>query len=143
MMEDKILGNMSFRYGWIKEESITLWGREYNVRIRTSSKIGEMPTVVQQNNYIEFKNKINEIASDNEKAVIDFILSNSTSISSQCGISSIDVPLSMIALKEVLFFQNGKYALLFDTIWSEAGMAILCHADRFEIGESCIVEFEV
>ena len=52
-MEDKIFGALSFRFGWIKEETITIWDQAFRVRIRTSSRKDEKPTQTQQNAYLD------------------------------------------------------------------------------------------
>ena len=142
-MEDKIFGALSFRFGWIKEETITIWDQAFRVRIRTSSRKDEKPTQTQQNAYLDFKSNLASICSTVKDQVEKYIYSYQTDIQEQLGVCKIENPFSLLIAKEVLFFQNGKYAILFDTIWSEKGMAILCDANQITVGDSDIVEFEL
>ncbi len=141
-MNDKVFGEMIFRFGWIKTESIQLWNKTCEVRVRTSSKKDEFPTEAQQAAYIRYKQEILNLLNNAQCQVKTFICSYEEEINDSLGKFDEDNALDYISLKEVLFFKNGKYALLFDTQWSESGMAILCSADKYEIGESYIVEFE-
>lgn len=143
-MEDKIFGKMTFYYGWIKTETIELWGNSYFVRIRTSSAQNDLPNELQQKAYTYFKTNLQKIAEESKKQVVEFVLSYSNDIEENLGTNSVKEPIRLIVPKEVLFFQNGKYAVIFDTKWSEAGMAILCLENNIlEIGESYILEYEL
>lgn len=140
-MEDKIFGKMIFRYGWTKTETIELWGRPYELRIRTSSGQDELPNEKQQVAYTTFKENLHKMEGLKE-SVIKFILNYHDEIKESLGDNSLNTPIDLIVPKEVLFFQNGKYAIIFDTKWSEAGMAILYSGNNIEIGESYILEYE-
>lgn len=140
-MEDKIFGKMTFRYGWTKTEVIELWGRSYELRIRTSSGQNELPNEKQQVAYTTFKKNLHKME-DLKESVIKFILNYSDEIKELLGDNSLNTPIDLIVPKEVLFFQNGKYAIIFDTKWSEAGMAILYSGNKIEIDESYILEYE-
>lgn len=142
-MKDLVFGILTFRYGWVKKESFVLWGHEYLLQVRVSSRITESPTKLQQDKYLEFKESVNDICAKTQKTVIEFIAANSDNI----GIDSDEIRekkwQSLIVPKEVLFFQNGKYALLFETIWSESDMAILCDGNNYTVDESYILEYEL
>lgn len=142
-MEDKVFGSLSFRFGWIKNETITIWNQSFRVRIRTSRRKDEKPTQTQQNAYLDFKSNLDTICSSVKDRVEKYIYSYQTDIQEQLGVSKIENPFSLLIAKEVLFFQNGKYAILFDTKWSENGMAILCDKNHITVGDSDIVEFEM
>ncbi len=141
-MEDKVFGELTFRYGWIKTEELTFNGQTFEIRIRTSSKKDDVPTKNQQDSYIKYQNEKDSVLKSEDKNIRDFVMSYSGDISDVLGVQNIDNPLSFLTPKEILFFQNGKYAYIFDTEWSEAGMAILCSPDKIQIGESYILEFE-
>lgn len=141
-MEDKIFGKMTFRVGWIKYESLTLWEQNYNIRIRTSSNKDEVPSEIQQKSYLSFKNNISEFCSQTFPLIEGYVKENTKEIRSAIGDFSEEKIFSLIIPKEVLFFQNGKFAVLCDTKWSEVGMAILCTNGTYNVDDSYILEFE-
>ncbi len=141
-MEDKVFGNLTFRVGWIKDEEIELWGKKYTVRVRTSSRKGDVPTEKQQKSYIHFKANLCNISFQTIPIVEKFVMSNEDKICDSIGLTKIDAPFALVRPKEILFFQNGKYAIICDTVWSDVGMAILYDGDKCTVDESYILEFE-
>ena len=122
-MEDKVFGTLSFRFGWTKKEQIRFFDKLYDVRIRTSSLKDELPTEIQQKSYLSFEAEKNTICE-------------------QLGIQAIENLATLLTPYEVLFFKNGKYAILFQTKWSESDMCILCDGANLKVDEGYILEFE-
>lgn len=138
-----ILGNLTFHIGWIKYEKLTLWeGQDYTLRIRISCKKDERPTRVQENAYQEFKRNLKPLCDSTIGQIHDFVHNKKGLIKSQCEDVSVNNPFSIIIPKEVLFFQNGAYAIICDTKWSEQGVAILVKGSNIIVDESYILEFE-
>lgn len=141
-MEDAVFGLLTFNVGWIKEEKIHLWDKDWKLKIRTSSKKGELPSEIQQKAYLTFKSELELFSQQTLPLVKEYISSYSDEIGQLIGIARVGDPLSVITPEEVLFFQNGKFALLCDTKWSEAGMAVLYDSGAFIVDDSYILEFE-
>ena len=141
-MEDKIFGNLSFKFGWTKYETLNFWGKSYEVRIRTSSLKDQNPTEKQQNAYVSFKDNYLRICDEAKGMIWNFVESRKEVIFEQLGIRTIsDLSLLLVPF-EVLFFQNGKYAIIFSTKWSESDMCILCDGTNIKVDEGYILEFE-
>lgn len=141
-MEDKVFGTIEFRVGWFKYEDISLWGKDYKVRIRTSSKKDELPSKEQQAAYIAFCDDIKSSLQLIKDDVANFILAASEEIFECLGVSEITHPLDFIKPIEVLFFKNGKYAVICNTEWSEDGMAVLVDKQQLKVDYASILEFE-
>ena len=141
-MEDKVFGTLSFRFGWTKNEQIKFCGKLYDVRIRTSSLKDEFPTEVQQNSYLSFEAEKDSIYEKAKELVDNFIEVRKEQIIEQLGVHTIDSSASLLTPYEVLFFKNGKYAILFQTKWSEDDMCILCDGINLKVDEGYLLEFE-
>ena len=141
-MEDKVFGTLSFRFGWTKNEQIKFCGKLYDVRIRTSSLKDELPTEVQQNSYLSFEAEKDSICEKAKELVDNFIEVRKEQIFEQLGVRYIANLATLLTPYEVLFFKNGKYAILFQTKWSEDDMCILCDGINLKVDEGYILEFE-
>lgn len=141
-MEDKVFGTLSFRFGWTKNEQIKFCGKLYDVRIRTSSLKDEFPTEVQQNSYLSFEVEKDSIYEKAKELVDNFIEVRKEQIFEQLGVRYIANLATLLTPYEVLFFKNGKYAILFQTKWSEDDMCILCDGINLKVDEGYILEFE-
>ena len=141
-MEDKVFGTLSFRFGWTKNEQIKFCGKLYDVRIRTSSLKDELPTEVQQNSYLSFEVEKDSICEKAKALVYNFIEVRKEQIFEQLGVRYIANLATLLTPYEVLFFKNGKYAILFQTKWSEDDMCILCDGINLKVDEGYILEFE-
>ena len=133
---------MSFRFGWTKNEQIKFCGKLYDVRIRTSSLKDELPTEVQQNSYLSFEAEKDFICEKAKELVDNFIEVRKEQIFEQLGVRYIANLATLLTPYEVLFFKNGKYAILFQTKWSEDDMCILCDGINLKVDEGYILEFE-
>ena len=137
-MEDKVFGTLSFRFGWTKNEQIKFCGKLYDVRIRTSSLKDELPTEVQQNSYLNFEAEKNTICEKAKELIDNFIEVRKELIIEQLGVHTIDSSATLLTPYEVLFFKSGKYAILFQTKWSEDDMCILCDGTNIKVDEGFI-----
>lgn len=141
-MEDKVFGTLSFRFGWTKNEQIKFCGKLYDVRIRTSSLKDELPTEVQQNSYLSFEVEKDSICEKAKELAYNFIEVRKEQIFEQLGVRYIANLATLLTPYEVLFFKNGKYAILFQTKWSEDDMCILCDGINLKVDDGYILEFE-
>lgn len=140
-MEDKIFGNMSFRFGWTKYEEMSFEGNTYDVRIRTSSLKNELPTEAQQKAYLQYKANISDILAKASGQIDSFIGTHKEQMLGFAQLSTEEKSSSLTPF-EVLFFKNGKYAILFKTQWSDTDICILCDKDSIKVDDSCLLEFE-
>ncbi|WP_165730985.1 hypothetical protein [Polaribacter sp. 20A6] len=124
-MEDKVIGKLEFNTGWSKFENIKLWDKDYKLELRFSSNIEEQPNKLQQSEYIKFKENISEISTKSKFAFDKFIEQEKEYIKQQLGESVSLRFIDLVILNEVLFFQSGKTALLFDVEWTDEEVVLL------------------
>lgn len=141
-MEDKIFGNMSFHYGWTKEEVLLFEGNTYKVRVRTSSLKKELPTQAQQESYLEYKANISDVLAKASRQIDTYIETHKEQLPNLTKGQLFEKRSSVLTPFEVLFFKNGKYAILFKTKWFDTDMCILCDKDSIKVDESSLLEFE-
>ena len=133
-MKDKVFGELQFNVGWYKNETITLWGNLYTFRIRVSSTKDELPNEKQQQAYLSFKENINKISDESFGPVNVFLQENMDEISEEYGQSLPTKLTDTLIPNQVLFFKNGKIALIFDVTWTDENVVCL-------LGQTIIVDY--
>lgn len=141
-MEDNTFGSMSFNHGWTKKEKISLWGNNYNLDIRTSSYQNQLPTEKQKAAYQDFKKRLLEIDSLSAVKVCQYLLSESIEDFPTNLDELMEIFQRHVIPQEILFFQDGTYAIVCDTDWSDDGIAILIDCDKIIADVSYILEFK-
>jgi len=99
VMNDEIFGTVSFDMGWNKNESFTLWGKDYKIIITAAA-------------YYE-----NEAITDEQKKAYSAFVNNKARISEKIEtilIRSINNLEKHLTPRFLRFEKNGAYALLFD-----------------------------
>lgn len=124
-MNDKVFGEMQFHVGWCKTETIPLWGNRYSFMVRVSALRNELPNERQQMAYRTFKEQLETIGRETLGPVRDFLAAHTDEAVEVLGQP---LPLNLTDLlrpDQVLFFQSGHTALLFDVAWTDEEVAIL------------------
>ena len=141
-MEDKVFGEIQFNVGWYKMETITLWRNLYAFKIRTSTTKGELPSEKQQQAYLSFKNNLNEISDKSLGPVNDFLTENIDEILEEFG-QPLPMKLTDLLIpNQVLFFKNGKTAIIFDVAWTDENVVILLE-QSIKVDYGYILEGEI
>ena len=142
-MEDKVFGTVMFDHGWVKKENITLWNRQYQLDIRTSSYANQMPTLIQQEAYLDFRKRLNMISDISAVKICQFISQQEID-----GVST-DVETLLTSFQEyvkpdeVLFFQDGSYAIICNTDWWGEDIAVLISGRDIVVDSGYMLEFRV
>lgn len=120
-INDKVLGEIEYDFGWIKIEEIPFFDSKYNVKMVFEAFEDEDITDTQRNNYIEFTKNIDEISKKAINKLSDYLVENFTGM---YVVKNIIVPTS------VFFKQDGHYGVLceFD-LDEENGLAIVVSND--------------
>lgn len=124
-MKDNVFGEMQFNVGWCKMETIELWGNLYTFKIRTSSMVDEIPSERQQQAYLSFKNNLKEVSDKTLAPVNDFLSNNLEEILEEFGQPLPKNLTDLLIPNQVLFFKNGKVAIIFDVAWTDENVVIL------------------
>lgn len=135
-MEDKVFGTLTFDHGWIKKESLTLWGKEYTLDIRTSSYPNQEPNDKQRTAYADFEANLTQIGDDSQVKMAQFILSDHDTDIIGSLENVVNNLTKYIKPEEVLFFQDGSYAIECETTWNEDGVSILIEGQQMKVGYS-------
>lgn len=133
-MKDIVFGEMQFNIGWCKMERINLWGNIYTFKIRTSTTNDEVPNEKQQQAYISFENNLNQISKKSLGPVNDFLSNNIDEILDELGQPLPKNLSDLLIPNQVLFFKNGKTAIIFDVAWTDENVVIL-------LGQSIKVDY--
>lgn len=133
-MKDKVFGEMQFNVGWYKMETINLWGNLYTFKIRTSTTKSEVPNEKQQQAYLSFKNNLKEISEVSLGSVNKFLSDNMDEILDELGQPLPTNLTDLLIPNQVLFFKNGKTAIIFDVAWTDENVVIL-------LGQSIKVDY--
>ena len=141
-MNDKIFGEMQFNVGWYKIENITLWGNLYTFKIRVSATSDEFPNDKQQQAYLWFKENINEISEKSLGLVNDFLHENISEITEEFGQPLPTKLTDVLIPNQVLFFKNGKIAVIFDVAWTDENVVLLL-GQTTKVDYGYIIEGEV
>ena len=141
-MNDIIFGEMQFNVGWYKIENITLWGNLYTFKIRVSATSDEFPNDKQQQAYLWFKENINEISEKSLGLVNDFLHENISEITEEFGQPLPTKLTDVLIPNQVLFFKNGKIAVIFDVAWTDENVVLLL-GQTIKVDYGYIIEGEV
>ena len=133
---------MQFNVGWYKIENITLWGNLYTFKIRVSATSDEFPNDKQQQAYLWFKENINEISEKSLGLVNDFLHENISEITEEFGQPLPTKLTDVLIPNQVLFFKNGKIAVIFDVAWTDENVVLLL-GQTTKVDYGYIIEGEV
>lgn len=119
-INDNVFGMMEYKHRWVKNETISFFGKNNNVTIAAKAYKEKPITDEQRLAYTKFKSEL-VILSDKAKteAIKYFASVEKKQISSDSELNSI------LLLKTVLFTQDGEVILLFNsTLDEENGIGI-------------------
>jgi len=135
--KDPILGEITYDYGWVKKESINIWGREVQLDITVSCFSNEDITDSQREAYTWFKSNINEIFEKAKISLVQYCIGKSASELTNADFSNM---FKYVKPQNILFSQdsdhNKKMAILFNyKLDKENGIAVIFeHGDIKEVG---------
>lgn len=141
-MKDKVFGEMDFQVGWYKMENIHLWGNFYTFKIRISTLKEEQPNELQQQAYLSFKKNLKEISEQSLPLMNEFLSDNLEDILEYFGQPLPNALTDLLIPNQILFFKNGKSAIIFDVAWTEDNVVILLE-DKIKVDYGYIIENEI
>ena len=127
--KDSVFGEKAYKHRWYKQQSLSMFGREWTITIAAKAYSGKPITEEQQKAYSYFMR--------NEKEMIDIIgeqlkcyVNENLSTLAEYWISARNVTniselAQMVTPKTLLFKQDGSTLMLLDCVWDvESGMAV-------------------
>lgn len=133
-MEDKAFGVLSFNHGWTKQEDLVWRGNCYRVSIRTSSYKEQEPTIAQQNSYRSFENNFGRLEQEVNVRIAQYLIKDEEVEVPNSLEATVNALGQLLIPSEVLFFQDGSYAIEFTVDWTDDCICALVENDHVKIG---------
>lgn len=121
--------------GWVSNVEFSEWASEPTIECRAAAYNNEKPSAKQLSAYCDWVSSRSEIFQKSILELRKYLLSNLRSYGYEC----IDQAISEMTPIEIVFFNNGNYAFLFDCKWSEMGLAILIRDNDIVVGPQFII----
>lgn len=129
LCDDPVFGVMQYKHRWIKKQTISAFGKKWEVTIAAKAYSGKSITMEQQEAYKKLTE--NESAEINiiEKTIFAYVNDNIKELSMQWigarKINHITDLAQIVTPKTILFKQDGTTIMLLECMWdAEAGLAV-------------------
>ena len=138
LCNDVVFGVMQYKHRWIKKQTISAFGKVWEVTVAAKAYSGKPITKEQQEAYKKFsENESAEIATI-EQTILAYVNDNIKELSIEWigarKISSTTDLAQVVTPKTILFKQDGTTIMLLECVWDiEAGLAVKLYPE-IEIG---------
>lgn len=134
---DKVFGEMKYNRRWFKDEYLSIFNKEYSIKIVAKAYSGKAITEQQRDSYSVFKANQDNYLKKIADLMLAYVNDNAESLSSiWSGAIKITTPNELSTIVKptsLLIKQDGTTILLFDCQWDEHGVGVQVLPD-FEIG---------
>ena len=129
LCNDAVFGVMQYKHRWIKRQTISVFGKEWEVTVAAKAYSGKPITKEQQDAYKRFSEKESTEIATIEKTILAYVNDNIKELSTEWvgarKISAITDLAQVVMPKTILFKQDGTTIMLFDCVWDvESGLAV-------------------
>lgn len=127
--KDDVFGEMSYMHRWYKLQSISMFGRDWNITVAAKAYSGKPITEEQQKAYTTFcENKkcmVNTIGEQLKSYVNENLSSLAEYWMGARAVINVNELAQMVTPKTLLFKQDGTTLILLDCVWDiENGIAV-------------------
>lgn len=134
-MEDKVFGTLSFNIGWTRKCNVVWWSKEITVDIRVSCYQTEVPNEKQQEAFEKFIASTEYLSEKMKDILYNYI-------NKEYGYTPKSI-WNFLKINEILFFQNGNYAVICSPLHMlEDDIIILISDTEIKIGGGFLIEFQ-
>ena len=127
--KDRVFGEMTYKHRWYKQQSVTMFGKSWNIKVVAKAYSGKRITEEQRRAYRIFSEKEEEVlkrVGEKLKSYVNDSLEGGLvggdeikKVEQVCELEQMITPTSL------LFKQDGTAILLFDCVWDvENGVAV-------------------
>ncbi len=142
-MTDSVFGEMIYKGGWFKEDTLRFWGKKISVKIVVSAYETETPNREQQQAYLRLKDETNVISEESLSALRAYIMTIQEDIKAYTNITEIpDDVNELVSINEILLTEKGSIGIICNTKWDSHGIAVLCKGEEISVGTPDIVWFD-
>lgn len=126
--QDAVFGVMEYKHNWYKQETLPLWGKNWDIWVATKAYSAKPITDAQRESYLRFKSQLKDEEQIITETCIEYINSNCADLAANwltARMVNNDKELAQILTPTTLFIkQNGRTILLFDCPWDEHGIGV-------------------
>lgn len=126
---DIVFGEMKYKHRWYKQQTVLMFGKEWDITVAAKAYSGKPITEEEQNGYkyfMENENKMIDVIGEQLKQYINDNLQELATywMGARSVIKTIELA-QMVTPKTLLFKQDGTTLMLLDCVWDEdGGMAV-------------------
>lgn len=129
VIKDPVFGSMTKNHGFTKNESMVVFGRKRNVKIKASAFSNQVINDKQRDAYKYLQSNQKDIFKDASKMIIDYIEENRNEISMYYKklkpYNNVNSFGDDILIKTIIFSQSGELIMTFNVIWDfDASLAV-------------------
>ena len=125
-IKDKVFGEMEYKHSWTKQDSFIFLGKPFMVNVVAQAYKGDDILESQQQNYINFRNYLEEHKDNVQKILEDYCKAT----------YSANIELNKyLEPKTIIFERDGSWGILFDTDYDiENGIALFIIDNKIKVG---------
>lgn len=139
-MVDKCFGEMHYDGGWVKNDKLSLWGKEVEAKIVVSAYENEMPNAAQQDAYERLMSDTDSISKITLRKLKEYMKIIESDIVVYCEIKEIPEDVfELVSIDNILFTESGSLGIMCKAKWDSHGIAVLCKECEVEVGPQDIV----
>lgn len=127
--KDNAFGEMSYKHRWYKQQSISMFGKDWTITIAAKAYSGKPITKEQRKAYTAFckneKDMVNTIGEQLKSYVNENLNSLAEYWIGARAVFNVNELVQMVTPKTILFKQDGTTLALLDCVWDiENGIAV-------------------
>ena len=138
---DHVFGTMKYKHRWFKDEIISIFNRDYNIKIVAKAYFGKPITEQQRVSYLKFKNEYQDFINRVTNLMLSYVNDNAENLSlvweGAKKIKSDNELQGLVKPTSLLIKQDGTTVMMFDCQWDEHGIGVQIIPD-FQIGSQDI-----
>lgn len=121
---DPVFGKMSYKHRWIKQQTLLLFGKEWNITVAAKAYSGKAITEEQRKSYLSFMNEQKKMMQTVTEELYKYVIMKNRETSVE-KIKENEELAQILNPKTLLFQQDGTTILLLDYAWDiEHGIAV-------------------
>ena len=127
--KDIVFGEMSYKHRWYKQQTISMFGKEWTITVAAKAYSGKPITAGEQNAYKNFMENENKMIAVIGEQLKQYVNNNLQDLAGYwIGARSVNKIIElaqMVTPKTLLFKQDGTTLMLLDCVWDEeSGIAV-------------------
>lgn len=141
---DFVFGEMEYDHSWVKKENVSLFGKNYDIRIVAEAYTGQDILDIQRKSYERYKEEYPEYLTKIPDVLLNYYIENYERISEEVEIPekinlkniNKEIIVKLIRVKTVYFDREGQYGWLCDCAWdAEHGISIILSEEEPFVAE--------